>query len=277
LAGALRRARSGLSSGKRPIASLLFLGPTGVGKTETAKALARVYFGGEDRMTRFDMSEYSQSDSLVRLIGAPGANGVKVGGLLADAVHDRPFSLVLLDEFEKAHPQILNLFLQILDDGRLTDGTGRVVDFTNTIVIATSNAGAELIRQSIAAGEDQETRRKKLLDSLQAQGIYKPELLNRFDGVVAFQPLAQEHVKAIVEMMLGQLAAKLQAEQQMTISFAPDLIEGLATAGFDPQFGARPIRRLIQDKVETYLANAILRGTIQKGSNLTITRANIGM
>lgn len=277
LASALRRARSGLSSGKRPIASMLFLGPTGVGKTETAKALARVYFGGEDRMIRFDMSEYSQPDSLVRLIGAPGANGTKVGGLLADAVHDRPFSLVLLDEFEKAHPQILNLFLQILDDGRLTDGTGRVVDFTNTIIIATSNAGAELIRQSIAAGEDQETRRKHLLDALQTQGIYKPELLNRFDGVVAFQPLAAEHVRAIVELMLGQLAAKLLAEQQMTITFAPDLVDALATGGFDPQFGARPVRRLIQDKVETFLANAILAGTVQKGSTLTVSRADVGL
>ena len=276
IAAALRRARAGLASGKRPIASLLFLGPTGVGKTESAKALARVYFGAEDRMIRLDMSEYQQSDGLVRLIGAPAtATGVKTGGHFVDQVHDEPFSLILLDELEKAHPQILNLFLQVLDDGRLTDGTGRLIDFTNAIIIATSNAGAELIRTSITAGEDQETRRTKLLNYLQQEGIYRPEFLNRFDGLVAFHPLTAEQVAQIVRLMLATLAAKLATEQQITITFADDLISGIAQTGFDPQFGARPIRRLIQDTIERLLAEKILSGSLARGQTLALTAADV--
>lgn len=278
IAAALRRARAGLASGKRPIASLLFLGPTGVGKTESAKALARVYFGDEGRMIRLDMSEYQQSDGLVRLLGAPAtAAGVKTGGHFVDQVHDQPFSLILLDELEKAHPQILNLFLQVLDDGRLTDGTGRVIDFTNTIIIATSNAGAELIRTSIAAGEDQETRRSKLLNHLQEVGIYRPEFLNRFDGLIAFHPLTIEQVGQIVRLMLATLAKKLGTEQQITVTFADDLIAAVAQHGFDPQFGARPVRRLIQDTVEHYLAQRILEGKLARGQSLELTAAELGL
>ena len=278
IVAALQRARAGLSSGKRPIASFLFLGPTGVGKTESAKALARVYFGNQERMIRLDMSEYQQSDGLVRLLGAPGAaSGVKVGGNFVDQVHDQPFSLILLDELEKAHPQILNLFLQVLDDGRLTDGTGRLIDFTNTIIIATSNAGAELIRGSIAAGEDQDSRRAKLINHLQEEGIYRPEFLNRFDGIVAFHPLAPEHVAEIVRLMLAGLAAKLASEQEITVTFADDLVLSIAQTGFDPQFGARPIRRLIQDTVEHYLAQRILEGKLARGQSITLSAAQIGL
>lgn len=278
IAAALRRARAGLASGKRPLASFLFLGPTGVGKTESAKALARVYFGSETRMIRLDMSEYQQTDGLARLLGTPSSTtGVKVGGTFADTVHDQPFSLILLDELEKAHPQILNLFLQVFDDGRLTDGMGRVIDFTNAIIIATSNAGAELIRTSIAAGEDQETRRTKLINYLQEQGIYRPEFLNRFDGLIAFRPLEPEHVAAIVRLMLTGLAEKLAAEQQITVSFSDDLVTAIATAGFDPQFGARPIRRLIQDTVEHHLAQKILAGELARGASLKLTADQIGL
>ena len=278
IVAALQRARAGLASGKRPIASFLFLGPTGVGKTESAKALARVYFGDEKRMIRLDMSEYQQSDGLVRILGAPGtATGVKVGGQFVDQVHDQPFSLILLDELEKAHPQILNLFLQVLDDGRLTDGTSRVIDFTNTIIIATSNAGAELIRTSITAGEDQATRLKKLINYLQEEGIYRPEFLNRFDGVIDFHPLNADQMMAIVRLMLGQLTTKLANEQHITVAFGDDLVEGLARTGFDPQFGARPARRLIQDTVEHYLAQKILEGKLGRGQSLTLTAAEVGL
>lgn len=277
IAAALRRARAGIQNRKRPIASLLFLGPTGVGKTESAKALARVYFGSEQRMLRFDMSEYQLVDGLVRLIGAPAsAQGVKVGGLLADAVHDNPFSLVLLDELEKAHPQVLNLFLQVLDDGRLTDGTGRLVDFTNTVVIATSNAGAELIRESVATGESQDTRRQKLIDYLQTNGLYRPEFLNRFDGIIAFHPLNEEQVVAVTKLMLGELSQRVLAEQEVTIAFSEDLIRAVAQVGFDPQFGARPIRRAIQDRVETWISNQILAGQLQRGMTVTLTGAQLG-
>ncbi len=286
IATALRRARAGLASSQRPIASFLFLGPTGVGKTESAKALARVYFGasdasvgtGEERMIRLDMSEYQQTDALVRLIGALGPQpGTKIGGDFADRVHDQPFSLILLDELEKAHPQVLNVFLQVLDDGRLTDGTGRLIDFTNTIIIATSNAGAELIRQSVATGEDQETRRTNLLNYLQTQGIYRPEFLNRFDGIVAFRPLTPEQVRIIVGLMLKTVTDRLVAEQNITVTFDPDVIEQLAARGFDPQFGARPIRRLIQDTVEQTLAKQILEGSLTANTAIQLTAAAVGL
>lgn len=278
IANALRRARAGLASGKRPLASLLFLGPTGVGKTESAKALARVYFGSEERMIRLDMSEYQQDDGLTRLIGAANAaSGTKSGGYLADAVHDQPFSLILLDELEKAHPQVLNLFLQVLDDGRLTDGTGRVIDFTNAIIIATSNAGAELIRQSIVQDEDDATRRQKLLDYLQAEHIYRPEFLNRFDGVIAFHPLTIENVQAIAQLLLDSLSRQLATQQQIQVNFTPEFVAAVAAGGFNPQLGARPLRRFIQDHVESWLANQLIGGQLTRGTSITLSPFDVGL
>ncbi len=278
IASALRRARAGLSTGKRPIASLLFLGPTGVGKTESAKSLARVYFGDEERMIRLDMSEYQNDDGLPKLIGSSGAgDGTKSGGYLADAVHDQPFSLVLLDELEKANSQVLNLFLQVLDDGRLTDGAGRLIDFTNTIIIATSNAGAELIRESIAAGEADDLRRQKLIDYLQREHVYRPEFLNRFDGVIAFHPLTIEHVQAIARLMLGALGQRIADQQQIQVGFSGELVAVVAAGGFDAELGARPLRRFIQDHVESWLANQLLSGALARGGSVVVTPEMIGL
>ncbi len=275
VAAAMRRARAGLSAGKRPIGSFLFLGPTGVGKTETSKALAEAYFGSEKSMIRVDMSEYQEQSSIYRLIGSPptaGSDGEK--GQLTTAVMDKPFSLILLDEIEKAHKDILTLFLQVFDDGRLTDGTGQVVDFTNTIIIATSNAGSELIRQGINKGVSGEPLKKILLDYLQKQGQFRPEFLNRFDAVVAFHPLTQAQIVEVAKLMLNSLT-KTMAEKQITVKFTDAAVQKLAQAGFDPVYGARPMRRAIQDKVENMLAESILAGKTQRGATILIDEKDI--
>lgn len=272
---AMRRARAGLSAGKRPIGSFLFLGPTGVGKTETSKALAEAYFGSEKSMIRIDMSEYQEQSSIYRLIGSPptaGAEGEK--GQLTTAVMDKPFSLILLDEIEKAHRDILTLFLQVFDDGRLTDGTGEVIDFTNTIIIATSNAGSELIRQGINKGVTGETLKKILLDYLQKEGLFRPEFLNRFDAVVAFHPLSQENIFEVAKLMLKSLAERM-AEKQITLKFTDEAVTRLAKIGFDPVYGARPMRRAIQDKVENSLAESILSGKTERGETILIDEKDI--
>ncbi|MGH7203622.1 MAG: AAA family ATPase, partial [Candidatus Levyibacteriota bacterium] len=240
---AMRRVRSGVTTSERPV-SFLFLGPTGVGKTETAKALADFYYGGEKNMIRLDMSEYTDEDGLKRLLGAPPGEGEERGEL-TDKIHDNPASLVLLDEFEKANPKIHNLFLQVLDDGRLTDNKGTTVSFRNAIIIATSNAGSELIREEIGKGTKIDKNfQKKLLDQLQAKGIFKPELLNRFDDVVIFQPLGPEQVNAVINLLLDQLK-KTMKEQDIILSFDAAVLAKIAEEGFDPEFGARPIRRYI--------------------------------
>lgn len=275
IAGAMRRARSGIQSEKRPIGTFLFLGPTGVGKTETSKALAEAYFGSEKSMIRVDMSEYQEASSVYRLIGSPpvaGSEGEK--GQLTTSVIDNPFSLILLDEIEKAHPNILTLFLQVFDDGRLTDSSGRTVDFTNTIIISTSNAGSELIRQNIQKGISGEQMKKTLLDFLQKKGIFRPEFLNRFDAVVAFHPLSQEQILQVAKLMLDQLAKRM-SEKEITLDFTEGAVEKLAKAGFDPVYGARPMRRVIQDKVENMLAQSILAGKIPRGSKLIINDTDI--
>jgi ATP-dependent Clp protease ATP-binding subunit ClpC len=275
VANAMRRARSGIQSRQRPIGTFLFLGPTGVGKTETSKALAAAYFGSDKNMIRIDMSEFQEQSSIYRLIGSPpaaGAEGEK--GQLTTAVSDNPFALVLLDELEKAHKDILTLFLQVFDDGRLTDGTGQVVDFTNTIIIATSNAGSELIRESIQKGVHGEDLKKGLLDFLQKQGIFRPEFLNRFDAVVAFHPLTQPQILQVAQLMLASLN-KTMAEKEITLNFTPAAVQKLAQVGFDPVYGARPMRRAIQDKVENVLATSILEGKIPRGSSVTIDEKDI--
>lgn len=275
VSNAMRRARSGLQPKDRPIGTFLFLGPTGVGKTETSKALAEAYFGSEKSMIRLDMSEFQEKQSVYRMIGSPPAAGSEGDkGQLTTAVVDNPFSLVLFDELEKAHPDILTLFLQVFDDGRLTDGTGKTVDFSNTIIICTSNAGSELIRESIIKGVRGEPLKKLLLEDLQQKGIFRPEFLNRFDAVVAFHPLSQDQIVKVAQMMLASLSKRM-LEKEIVLKFTPSAIVKLASIGFDPVFGARPMRRAIQEKIENALATDMLEGKIQRGSTVTIEDKDI--
>ncbi|MDE2173521.1 MAG: ATP-dependent Clp protease ATP-binding subunit [Patescibacteria group bacterium] len=271
IANAMRRARSGISSAKKPIGSFLFFGPTGVGKTETAKALALAYFGSEKRMVRFDMSEYQLPDSLHRLIGHDSE-----AGALTTAIMDNPFSLLLLDEIEKAHPDILNVFLQVLDDGRLTDALGRTVDFTNTIIIATSNAGAELIRESVARGDGSEGGlQERILEALQTQGVFRPEFLNRFDAIVMFKPLTGDQTNQVARLLLADLNSRLK-EKSITVVADEQVLAKLVSVGFDPEFGMRPLRRAVQDRVENLVAHKILAGELKNGDTLTLTPSDIG-
>lgn len=274
ISNALRRARSGVMNSKKPIGSFLFLGPTGVGKTETAKSLARAYFGREDKMIRFDMSEFQNKEDIYRFIGS-SATGEAIQGVLATQIREHPFSLILFDEIEKAHPDILDLFLQMLDEGFITDGFGRKISFMNAIIIATSNAGANLIRESIKTGADYEKTKKELLEYLQKENIYRPEFLNRFSGIIAFSPLSQEEILKVCQLLVKQLISDLQKNKGIAITVAPDAISVLAKIGYDPQMGARPMMRAIQEKLENLLANKILAGELDKGDSFTITAKNI--
>lgn len=271
LANALRRARSGIRSEKRPIGSFLFLGPTGVGKTETTKALANVYFGSDKQMTRFDMSEFQEIHGINRLIGDTDTN---TGGLLTEAVITNPFSLILFDELEKAHPRILDLFLQVLDEGRLTDALGRTVSFTNTIIIATSNAGAELIRQMVRAGKNPAEAQEEVLDYLQKQGIFRPEFLNRFDAVIIFRPLSEGELREVATLLLRELNSRLK-EKDIQVNITPELAEAVARGGFSPEFGARPLRRFIQEHIENYVAKGLLAGEISRGQTVQVDAASL--
>ncbi|KKU13738.1 MAG: ATP-dependent Clp protease regulatory subunit [Parcubacteria group bacterium GW2011_GWC2_45_7] len=252
VAAALRRARAELREVKRPIANFLFLGPTGVGKTETAKTVAEVYFGNEENMIRIDMSEYQDKTSIYRLIGAPGESG----GLLTEPVRKNPFSLVLLDEIEKAHPDILNIFLQVMDDGRVTDSAGRVVDFTNTIIIGTSNAGTPFIQESIKQSKAMEEIKKDLVER-ELKQYFRPEFLNRFDAVIVYKPLTEPEIIQIAKLILAKVGKQLEAKGIM-FKAAEEAVAELAHAGFDPLFGARPLRRVIQERVNDALANLLL-------------------
>lgn len=273
---ALRRARTGLKDEKRPIGSFLFVGPTGVGKTETARTLAGTYFGNRDAMIIVDLSEYQDAKAIYRLIGAPAssAGDFTEGGALTRAVREKPYSILLLDEIEKAHTDVLNIFLQLLDDGRLTENSGRTVSFANTIVIATSNAGAQDIVKMVQDKLPQDQMAKKVQGLLQES--FKPEFLNRFDAVVTFSPLSSEHVQTIATIMLGEVAKKLK-EKDIEAVFANDVVAYVSKAGFDQKYGARPLRRAIQDNVETKLADLILTNKIDKKQKLVITAEMLGL
>ncbi|MFZ2681971.1 MAG: ATP-dependent Clp protease ATP-binding subunit [Patescibacteria group bacterium] len=268
VAAALRRARTELRSGKRPIANFLFLGPTGVGKTELAKATAEVYFGNEQAMVRFDMSEYQEQSAITRLIGGNGQ-----AGLMTEAVRKNPFCLLLLDELEKAHPDILNLFLQVMDDGRLTDGLGRTVDFTNIILIATSNAGTQFIQDQVEAGAAISAIKTELMER-ELKTIYRPEFLNRFDDVIVFTPLTREDVVAIAYLSLAKVTERLKAKG-ITFSVTDAAVHELAEQGYDPKFGARPLRRVIQEKVENQLADFLLKGSVGRRDSLVFDAGGV--
>jgi len=274
LSNALRRTRAGVVESKKPIGSFLFLGSTGVGKTETAKALAEAYFGDENRMIRFDMSEYQNKQDIYRLIGMSTEND-EIPGQLTTAIREHPFSLLLFDELEKANPDILNLFLQILDEGHLTDGGGRKVAFTNSIIIATSNAGADVIKQSIGSGVEYQNLRKTLMDHIIDKGVYRPEFINRFTSIIVFSPLSKAEIEQIATLMLKELAETLYHNKGVSLNVTIDAVKYLAEIGFDPQMGARPMARTIQEKVEDMLAKKILNGELNKGDSITISSKDI--
>jgi ATP-dependent Clp protease ATP-binding subunit ClpB len=270
VADAVIRARSGLKDPNRPIGSFIFLGPTGVGKTELARALAEFMFDDEKNMIRIDMSEYQERHTVARLIGAPpGYVGYDEGGQLTEAVRRRPYSVILFDEIEKAHTDVFNVLLQILDDGRLTDGHGRTVDFKNTVVIMTSNVGSHLIL-AYRGGDDPESyeqMKKEVLDVLRQQ--FRPEFLNRVDEIVVFHSLSREHLKEIVEIQLERLRARL-AERHITLDLTERAREHLAAVGYDPSYGARPLKRAIQRELETPLGRSLLKGDIKDGQTVII-------
>lgn len=269
ISNAMRRARAGLRNPNRPIGSFLFLGPTGVGKTETAKALAEVFFGTSSPMLRLDMSEYSGSDSLQRLIGSFDSGR---SGVLSSMLRDQKYGVLLLDEFEKTNSEVMDLFLQILDEGFFSDMTGKKVNAQNIIVIATSNAGSEAIFKFVQEGKNLEGQKKELINDVVASGQFKPELLNRFDGVILFHPLNEEHLRKIAKLMVIKLSSRLK-EQGINLEETDDLVHFLAKEGFDPKFGARPMNRVLQESIEKLLAEKLIRGDIQKGATVRLVKS----
>lgn len=277
---AIRRARAGLKDPKRPMGSFIFLGPTGVGKTELARALAESLFGDENAVIRIDMSEYMEKHSTSRLVGAPpGYVGYEEGGQLTEKVRRKPYSVVLLDEIEKAHPEVFNILLQVLEDGRLTDSKGRTVDFRNTLIIMTSNVGAETIKKNSTlgftaasdAGKDYNNMKDKVMGELKKS--FRPEFLNRIDEIIVFHSLDEEHIARIVTLMADDLRKRLK-EQEVDFVLTDKAKSFLAKEGFDPTFGARPLRRAIQKHIEDRLSEELLRGNISKGDHLTIDEEN---
>ena len=277
VADAVVRARSGLKDPNRPIGSFLFLGPTGVGKTELARALAEFLFDDERAMIRIDMSEYQEKHTVARLIGAPpGYIGYEEGGQLTEAVRRRPYCVVLFDEIEKAHSDVFNTLLQLLDDGRLTDGQGRTVDFRNTIVVMTSNVGSQRILQYQGSyiGEVYDRMKKAVLEELRRQ--FRPEFLNRIDEIIVFHALSSEHLKQIVEIQLGRLRQRL-AERHIQLELTDAAREHLATIGYDAAYGARPLKRTIQKEVETVLGRMLLQGSIRDGQTVKVDYDDKGL
>jgi ATP-dependent Clp protease ATP-binding subunit ClpC len=274
---AVRRARAGLKDPKRPMGSFIFLGPTGVGKTELARALAEAMFGDENAVIRIDMSEYMEKHTTSRLVGAPpGYVGYEEGGQLTEKVRRKPYSVVLLDEVEKAHPEVFNILLQVLEDGRLTDSKGRVVDFRNTLIIMTSNVGADAIKRNstlgFITGEDVQKKeynnmKDKVMGELKKS--FRPEFLNRIDEVIVFHPLDEKHIAQIVNLMSDDLRKRLK-ELNIDFELSDTAKSFLAKEGYDPLYGARPLRRAIQKHIEDRLSEELLRGSIGKGDKLLI-------
>ncbi|HNQ17465.1 MAG TPA: AAA family ATPase, partial [Candidatus Woesebacteria bacterium] len=263
---AVRRNRAGISDENRPIGSFLFLGPTGVGKTELAKALAEFLFNNERAIVRIDMSEYMEKHAVARLIGSPpGYVGYEEGGQLTEAVRRHPYTVILFDEIEKAHPEVFNVLLQVLDDGRLTDSKGRTVDFKNTVIIMTSN----LASQEIAELQEEPEKQKQAVEN-QLHQMFRPEFLNRLDDVIIFQPLTPEDIAEIVKIQLQKVTERL-AKKQITVQFQPDAIALLASKGFDPVFGARPLKRIIQNEILDEIALKLIDGTIREGQKLSVS------
>jgi ATP-dependent Clp protease ATP-binding subunit ClpB len=280
VSNAIRRARAGLQDPNRPLGSFLFLGPTGVGKTELARALAEFLFDDEQALTRIDMSEYQEKHTVSRMIGAPpGYVGFEDAGQLTEAVRRRPYAVVLFDEIEKAHPEVLNVLLQLLDDGRLTDGKGRTVDFKNTVVIMTSNLGSHLIAEGAqrgTAGEEgiDEGTRRAVSDALRAH--FRPEFLNRIDEVIFFHPLGQDHLKRIVDIQIRGLVRRLE-ERKIHVDLTDAAKDQIVREGYDPTYGARPLKRTIQRRVLDPLAMRVLAGEFREGDSITINAGADGL
>ena len=284
VARAVRRARAGVKDPRRPIGSFLFLGATGVGKTELARALAEAVFGTEEAIIRFDMSEYMEKHTTARLVGAPpGYVGYEEGGQLTDAVRRKPFSIILFDEVEKAHPDVFHMLLQVLEDGRLTDGQGRVTDFRNTIIIMTSNAGADHLRSTrgtigfavgLQARADEEQAKKRVLEEVRK--IFRPEFLNRVDDMIVFNALGEPELSKIVDILLRDVKVRL-AEQKINIEVSPSAKRVLIAKGADVKFGARPLRRAIQKNIEDALAEHILARDFASGDSISVRKLGDGL
>jgi len=286
IAEAIRRSRAGLKDPRRPIGSFIFLGPTGVGKTELVRTLARFLFDDENAMVRLDMSEYQERHTVSRLIGAPpGYIGYEEGGQLTEAVRRRPYRVILLDEVEKAHPEVFNSLLQILDDGRLTDGHGRTVDFKNTVVIMTSNVGAELIRRQMSIGFatkkeakaqklDYDTMKERVLAEMKK--TFRPEFINRIDEIIVFHQLTEEQLRSIVDLMVRDLQGRL-ADRKLNIELTEKAKSWLAKEGYDPLYGARPLRRAIERYVENPLSAKILQGEFGEGDTVRVDLGDDGL
>jgi ATP-dependent Clp protease ATP-binding subunit ClpB len=271
---AVRRARAGLQDPNRPIGSFMFLGPTGVGKTELTKALAEFLFDDESALIRIDMSEYMEKHSVARLIGAPpGYVGYEEGGALTEAVRRRPYQVVLFDEIEKAHPDVFNVLLQVLDDGRLTDGQGHTVDFRNTLIVMTSNLGAELLVAQ-PEGQDTEAVRDQVMAIVRAS--FRPEFLNRIDEIILFHRLQKSEMARIVDIQIARLARLLE-ERKIAIKLEPSARDWLADKGWEPAYGARPLKRVIQKSVQDPLAELVLSGRVKDGDKVVISGSKQGL